>query len=232
MLTDVSLVVNGQLFHAHKLVLCTSSDYFLTMFNGPLATGHLGPEVHISGISASTMELILNYIYTGAVVITEENIQDILEGACLLLLNNLRDRCGRFLRDRLDATNCLQIFSIAKSCSLTVLTDDALNFISAIFQDVAMLEDFKQLSFDEVIDVLSLEDLSVPSEDHVLEVAFRWLNHDLYNREQKFVDVLKAIHLPYVSDHALNAYLEKEPALRYFYGFIFFTWKAYIVNLS
>ena len=188
MLTDVSLVVCDKLFHAHKLVLCASSDYFTTMFNGPLAD-HLGPEVHISGISASTMELMLNYIYTGAVVITEENIQDILEGACLLLLNNLRDRCGRFLRDRLDANNCLQVFSIAKSCSLAVLTDDALEFISAIFQDVAMLEDFKQLSFDEVIDVLSLEDLS-PSEDHVLEVAFRWLNHDLYNREQKFVCLL------------------------------------------
>lgn len=77
-----------------------------------------------------------------------------------------------------------------------------------------MLDDFKQLSFDELVDVLSLEDLSVPSEDYVLQAAFRWLNHDMYNRERKFVEVLKTIHLPYVSDHALKEYLEKEPALR------------------
>ncbi|XP_066919463.1 kelch-like protein 12 [Clytia hemisphaerica] len=213
-LTDVSLVVDQQTFHTHKLILCSCSDYFTSMFNGPLA--HHGQQVFISGVSAQSMEAILNYVYTGSIIINEEFIQDILEAACLFLLKNLRERCARFLRDRLDGGNCLQIFSIAKSCSLLTLMEDSLEFISAIFQDISALNDFKQLSFDELIDVLSLEDLAVPSEDYVLEAAFRWLNHDLYGRQQKFVEVLKAIHLPYVSDDMLKQVMENEKSLRTF----------------
>jgi len=178
------------------------------MFSGPLA--HSGQTIAISGINAQTMEFILNYIYTGTCSINEENIQDIVEAACLLLLNNLRERCARFLRDRLDGVNCLQLFSISKICSLTLLKESALEFISAIFQDISLLEDFKHLSSDDLIDIFSLNDLSVPSEDYVLEAALSWLHHDPIGREQQFVNVLKSIHLPFVSHNMLQQMVESD----------------------
>ena len=159
-------------------------------------------------------ESILTYIYTGSIAINEENIQDVLEASGFLFLPRLRDRCAKFLRDRLDFDNCLQIFHIARRYSLPYLLECSQEFISAIFEEIITHPDFQFLSADEFIDVISQEDLSVPSEDFVLEAALQWVRFDLMKREKYFPEILKSIHLPYVSDFLLKELLEKDAMLR------------------
>ena len=60
-LTDVSLQIEGKVFSAHKLVLSTCSDFFASMFNGPLANH--GQLIELNGITSTIMEDILSYIY-------------------------------------------------------------------------------------------------------------------------------------------------------------------------
>lgn len=49
------------------------------------------PYVDIQGLTASTMEILLDFVYTETVHVTVENVQELLPAACLL---QLRYSCG------------------------------------------------------------------------------------------------------------------------------------------
>lgn len=44
------------------------------------------PYVDIQGLTASTMEILLDFVYTETVHVTVENVQELLPAACLLQL--------------------------------------------------------------------------------------------------------------------------------------------------
>ena len=87
-LCDVILVVDGQEFPAHRVVLAACSDYFAAMFTGDMVESQK-QDVEIQGLSASTMENILEFIYTETVSVSVENVQALLPAACLLQLTGL-----------------------------------------------------------------------------------------------------------------------------------------------
>lgn len=66
--------------------------------------------VDIHGIEAETMDLLLDFMYTCSIVISVENVQQVLQGASLLGLTSLRNMCAHFLQSRLTPSNCLGEF--------------------------------------------------------------------------------------------------------------------------
>lgn len=44
------------------------------------------PFVDIQGLTAGTMEILLDFVYTETVLVTVENVQELLPAACLLQL--------------------------------------------------------------------------------------------------------------------------------------------------
>jgi kelch-like protein 12 len=44
------------------------------------------PYVDIQGLTAATMEILLDFVYTETVHVTVENVQELLPAACLLQL--------------------------------------------------------------------------------------------------------------------------------------------------
>lgn len=105
-LCDVVLCVEGKRFPAHKIVLAGSSPYLKAMFtNGMLETDR--DLVEIRDIDASTMQNLLDFMYTSTIEITVNNVQSILQGASLFGLQQLRVLSAQFLQLQLTATNCL-----------------------------------------------------------------------------------------------------------------------------
>ena len=128
-LTDITLVANGHNFPVHKIILVASSEYFMTMFSGSMVPSE--ERVYMHGINEETMETILTYIYTSYVLITEENVEDLLDASSQFLLYSLQNRCAKFLKDRLDDENCLQIFCLANRFTLPSLKEASLKYIAA-----------------------------------------------------------------------------------------------------
>ena len=105
-LCDVVLCVDGHKFPAHKIVLAGTSPYLKAMFtNGMLETDQ--DVVEIRGLEAKTMENLLDFMYTSTIEITVNNVQNILQGASMLGLHQLRMLCAQFLQLQLTASNCL-----------------------------------------------------------------------------------------------------------------------------
>ena len=85
-LCDVTLKVESREFPAHRVVLSACSDYFCAMFTSDMAESQKA-EVELQGLSADTMEILLEFVYTESVKVSVENVQALLPAACLLQLS-------------------------------------------------------------------------------------------------------------------------------------------------
>lgn len=112
-LCDVTLVAEGRQFPVHKVVLVSSSPYFRAMFNGTMSESSQ-ELVNLPAVQSSALRQLIEYIYSGEVEVTEENVQSLLPAANLLQLSWVRDSCCRFLQSHLHPSNCLGIRSFGK----------------------------------------------------------------------------------------------------------------------
>jgi kelch-like protein 2/3 len=73
-------------------------------------------------------------MYTGELIITENNVQILLATANLINLVCVRDACAQFIQSQLDISNCLGIREFADYHSCSVLLKFAESFIEQYFR--------------------------------------------------------------------------------------------------
>lgn len=69
--------------------------------------------VQLHDIDAVALKHLVDYIYTGEITITEQNVQMLLTASSLLQMHSVREACCRFLLRQLHPSNCLGIRSFA-----------------------------------------------------------------------------------------------------------------------
>ncbi|ELU18446.1 hypothetical protein CAPTEDRAFT_188904 [Capitella teleta] len=110
---DITLVFGKQRIACHKVILAGMCDYFRRMFlTNILERG--SQEVVLNDISASTGVLLVEYLYSGNIVITQHNAQDLLAASEMLLLGALKKKVEDGRTDRFD--DLMQHVSLSK-CS-------------------------------------------------------------------------------------------------------------------
>jgi len=113
MLVDVTLCVDGQLFSCHRALLASASEYFRCLFTTSLAEQNQS-VITISGVDANSMRLVLDYIYTGAVELNSDTVQNVLSSANLFQLRGLRDGCADYMEQKIEIDNCIGIHFFAQ----------------------------------------------------------------------------------------------------------------------
>ncbi|KAJ8959731.1 hypothetical protein NQ314_006155 [Rhamnusium bicolor] len=98
-LCDVVLKVDGQHFSAHKIVLASTIPYFHAMFMNDMIESR-NKEIEIKCIDATALEALVNFAYSGKVILDKNNVQSIMIGASYLQLNKVRDACANYLLQR------------------------------------------------------------------------------------------------------------------------------------
>ncbi|XP_053317028.1 transcription regulator protein BACH2 [Spea bombifrons] len=98
-LCDVTLIVEGKEFRAHRAVLAACSEYFLQVL--VTQTQHdlvvsLPEEVTARGFGP-----LLQFAYTAKLLLSKENIQEVIHCAEFLRMQNLEDSCFSFLQTQL-----------------------------------------------------------------------------------------------------------------------------------
>ncbi|KAM9355391.1 transcription regulator protein BACH2 [Pholidichthys leucotaenia] len=98
-LCDVTVLVEGKEFRGHRAVLAACSEYFLQALVGQAENGlvvSLPEEVTARGFGP-----LLQFAYTAKLLLSRENIQDVIRCAEFLRMHNLEDSCFRFLEAQL-----------------------------------------------------------------------------------------------------------------------------------
>ena len=204
-LTDTVLVLPSKEIRAHKLILAASSDVFAAMFNVDMKEKHEG-KVNLSnfGLTDKIVEDLIEYIYTGKLHLSIENVEDIIACANYFLMSSLREFCCEFLDTILTCANCLAIFSIVTRFRCHNLREKAKKMILQNFSLVMEGDQFPQLTFSEVFDLLSNDMLEIPNEDIVFKALMRWLEYDI-SRSNYFTELLECVRIQFLSDSYLSS---------------------------
>uniref|UniRef100_A0A8C4QD25 Kelch like family member 12 n=1 Tax=Eptatretus burgeri TaxID=7764 RepID=A0A8C4QD25_EPTBU len=157
-LCDVTLRVDDEDFPAHRIVLAACSDYFCAMFTNELKEKDK-PRVDLQGLTASTMEILLDFVYTETVHVTVENVQELLPAACLLQLKGVKQACCEFLESQLDPSNCLGIREFAEAHNCLDLQQGAELFSLKFFPEVVQHEEFRLLGNNEVEKLICCDEI-------------------------------------------------------------------------
>ena len=87
---DVTLIVDGDEFPAHKCVLASCSDYFNKMFTVKMKK-NMRKKIEIKGIKADAFRLMLDWIYTEKILMTNDCFLDLYRGSSTMQINELSD---------------------------------------------------------------------------------------------------------------------------------------------
>ncbi|XP_071770861.1 kelch-like protein 10 [Centroberyx gerrardi] len=204
-LCDAVLRVDGVEFNAHKIILCSCSSYFRTLFS----QGWTSQEqrlYNIPGVSADTMRLLIEYAYTRSVPVTEENVEQLLAAADQLRVMGVVRTCCAFLEEQLCPKNCIGIWKFMDTYRCPDLRHKAFRFILRHFEEIAVAsEEFLALSLQQLVDILERDDLNVKQESTVFEAVLRWIGHSPEERKGHIAVLLPKVRLALMTtDYFIN----------------------------
>ncbi|CAH1791047.1 unnamed protein product [Owenia fusiformis] len=182
-LTDVCIAVEQHKFECHRNVLAGSSPYFKAMFTNDLQERYK-QTIEIFDIDSTSMELIINFAYTGNVEITMTNAQSLMAASSLFQMTSIVNACAKYMETQLDVSNCIPMHYLAAIHNCNELASKAKEHIEKNFNEVTECEEFLQLSVEKLSEIISSSDLNVDSEEIIFESIVDWINHDKNQREE------------------------------------------------
>ncbi|XP_039262688.1 kelch-like protein 9 [Styela clava] len=209
-LCDVTLCADGSSFNVHKALLASASDYFRAMFTSEMRERVAG-SVELHGVTATGLEKVLEFIYSGNIVLSLDNIQDILAAASHLQVMPVLDFCKEFLMGEVTLDNCLDIGHIANAYNLEAVDSYVNSFMLQHFNQVF---DFNKLPIERFTFLLSSNSLKDCSELNLFNAAKRWLKYDLENRAQYAARIMEHIRFPLIAPNDLITHVQSVDFMR------------------
>ena len=209
---DVIVEVKGKEFKAHKAVLAAASPFFLTLLESNMreSNEHL-IKVELEEATASIMEDVLKYVYTGNVSVTEESAHNLIATADYLLLPGLKSLGCDFLKGILATENCVFNYYFAERYQCMNLMEECRELIKSNFRAVMKTDDFLNLDVRYVSKWVSSDDVTVNAEEEVFKGIVKWVNHNKSEREKEFPYLLHQVRLNSVDqDYLVNELVKEE----------------------
>ncbi|XP_074260065.1 kelch-like protein 18 isoform X3 [Saimiri boliviensis] len=115
---------------------------------------------------------------------------------------------------RLHPKNCLGVRQFAETMMCAVLYDAANSFIHQHFVEVSMSEEFLALPLEDVLELISRDELNVKSEEQVFEAALAWVRYDREQRGPYLPELLSNIRLPLCRPQFLSDRVQQDDLVR------------------
>lgn len=200
--TDVEITVEDKTFSCHKTVLAAVSPYFDAMFSSGMRES-LDGVVTLHNINKDIFEHILNFVYCGQRVVTAENAEELIKAAAIFQVRYLHEKCEQFLIEKVCPENCIGAWKLAKSHDCPVLCGKAWSLIMENFTDICRSEDYTWLDVDDIISVITDDNLMVANEEVVCDSVFRWYEANPKERKEEAIRLFEYLRLPLLGSEYL-----------------------------
>ncbi|KAI8522898.1 hypothetical protein RHMOL_Rhmol13G0032600 [Rhododendron molle] len=137
-LSDVTFLVEGKRFYAHRICLLASSDAFRAMFDGGYREKD-AKDVEIPNIRWDVFELMMRYIYTGSVDVNLDIAQELLRAADQYLLEGLKRLCEYAIAQDISVENVSLMYELSESFNALSLKHACILFILEKFDKLSAM---------------------------------------------------------------------------------------------
>ncbi|KAM4728124.1 kelch-like protein 40a [Anableps anableps] len=211
---DCVLKIQDKEFPCHRLVLAASSPFFKAMFLSELEESKKR-EIVLKDVDPIVMEMILRYLYTSDINLTEQNVQDIFMVANMYQIPSIFSVCLSYLQEKMVLGNCLAIFKLGLLLDCPRLALGAREFICERYQVVVRDQDFFHLSPSELAIILSSDALNVDREEQVFESLMEWIKHDETMRLKELPELLHCVRFRLVPIDYFKEKVERHQYIRF-----------------
>ncbi|KAJ7998107.1 hypothetical protein DPEC_G00219130 [Dallia pectoralis] len=122
-MSDVTFMVEGKPFYAHRVLLITASDRFKSLL---AASGQDGKkDIEINDIKYNVFQMMMSYLYCGGTESLKTNVSDLLEllsAASVFQLGALQRHCEIICSQRINLDNAVPIYRTAKAYGASELS--------------------------------------------------------------------------------------------------------------
>ncbi|PSS06379.1 ARM REPEAT PROTEIN INTERACTING WITH like [Actinidia chinensis var. chinensis] len=143
-LSDVTFLVEGKRFYAHRICLLASSDAFRAMFDGGYREKD-AKDVEIPNIRWDVFELMMRYIYTGSVDVNLDVAQELLRAADQYLLEGLKRLCECAIAQDISVENVSVMYELSEAFNATSLKHACVLFILEKFNKLSAMPWYSHL---------------------------------------------------------------------------------------
>ena len=178
--TDTTVLVDGQSFAAHKVVLASGSTYFEGLFQSETSDAN-APA--LADTPASAFSPLLNFLYEGTCTVDQGLLVPLLRAANYLGVKPLELSIGTALQARLLPSNALALWTLAEEAVLPLLEEAAKSLALTKFEELkeSLAE---EASWDQVHALVSSDQLAARSEEAVFEAVVRYAEAQRPEEEQ------------------------------------------------
>lgn len=135
-LSDVTFLVEGRRFYAHRICLLASSDAFRAMFDGGYREKD-ARDIEIPNIRWEVFELMMRFIYTGSIDIATDIAQDLLRAADQYLLEGLKRLCEYTIAQDISQENVSSMYELSEAFNAMSLRHTCILFILQQFEKLS-----------------------------------------------------------------------------------------------
>ncbi|XP_069561382.1 ankyrin repeat and BTB/POZ domain-containing protein 3-B isoform X2 [Brachyistius frenatus] len=148
-MSDVTFLVEGKPFYAHKVLLFTASNRFKSL----LANRPCGENtcIEISNVKYLIFQLVMQYLYCGgteALHIRNTDIMELLSAAKFFQLEALQRHCEIICTKNINTETCVEIYNHTKFLDAPDLASYIEGYFLKNMVILIELEPFKQLLYD------------------------------------------------------------------------------------
>lgn len=138
--------------------------------------------------------MLLNFCYTGRIVLTAHNALPIIRAAAVLKMPDAMSICFEYITTQLNASNCVHYLDCSRNQkSFESFHKFVQKYAVEHFDEILEHESFNLLSAHDLSEFLRNDNLSIHSEENLFRALTKWHKKDPKNRQSAMKDMLPLI---------------------------------------
>ncbi|XP_073397893.1 ankyrin repeat and BTB/POZ domain-containing protein 2 isoform X2 [Dendrobates tinctorius] len=163
-MSDVTFLLEGKLFYAHKVLLVTASNRFKSlMTNAGDEDDSCGTTIEITDVKYNVFQMMMQYLYYGGtetIQVPTASILELLSAASHFQLEALQRHCEIVCSQNIGQDNCVSIYKYAKIHNAPELALYCEGFFLQNMRPLLEQESFRQLIYGRNSKVQGLDALT------------------------------------------------------------------------
>ena len=184
---------NKFLLPCHRLILAANSPVLKAMLTSNMVEASQ-QKVELDHIDVDTMQILLDYMYSGNVKFHKDQLMDIISACDYLQMTELKQMCVDQVPVILEPANVILWLELAMTLDFPKIQDPCIEIMTSSLDNLSQQENYLSANETRVQNYLRLVDDSADCNE-VLEAAMRWVSHDSHSRCIHVMSFLNQINL-------------------------------------